>query len=70
MKRIDIRYGGHSYSVGGRELADLQDEIASGLVSGGSAWIRVNEGEGIRRDAHLLITPGTPISLIPLDGEQ
>ncbi len=70
MKRIDIRYGGHSYSVGGRELADLQDEIATGLVDGGNVWIRVNEGEGIRRDAFLLITPGTPISLIPLETEQ
>ncbi|MCR2792045.1 hypothetical protein NQ156_03110 [Microbacterium sp. zg.Y625] len=70
MKRIDIRYGGHSYSVGGRELADLQNEIETGLVPGGSVWIRVNEGEGIRRDAYLLITPGTPIALIPLEGEK
>ncbi|MCR2799890.1 MULTISPECIES: hypothetical protein [unclassified Microbacterium] len=70
MKRIDIRYGGHSFSVGGRELADLQKEIETGLHTGGSVWLRVNEGEGIRRDAYLLITPGTSISLIPLEGEQ
>ena len=70
MKRIDIRYNGHSYSVGGRELADLQNEIETGLIPGGRVWIQVNEGEGIRRDAYLLITTGTPIALIPLDGAQ
>ena len=70
MKRIDIRYGGHSYSIGGRELGDIQDEIAAGLNGGGPVWLVANEGEGIRRDAHLLITAGTPISLIPLDGED
>jgi hypothetical protein len=70
VKRIDIRYGGESYSVGQRELTDLQEEIAAALRDSGHAWMRVNEGEGIRRDAYLLITPGAPIALIPLEGEQ
>ncbi|QIG38662.1 hypothetical protein G5T42_03490 [Microbacterium sp. 4R-513] len=65
MKRIDVVYDGHTYSVGGVELEDLQQEIAEG-VAGGPHWLKVNEGEGDRRDALLLITPATSISLIPI----
>jgi len=65
MKRIDIRYGGDTYSVGGRDLEELRQEILTGLDSG-KYWLIVNDGEGMRRDAQLLITPGVPISLIPI----
>jgi hypothetical protein len=36
VKRIDIYYGGEHYSVGGRELADVQADIAAGLAVGGA----------------------------------
>ena len=65
MKRIDIQYGGDRYSVGGRPLEDLQDEIAVGLASG-VHWLEVNEGEGSRRQAFLLLTPGVPLSVVPI----
>lgn len=65
MKRIDIRYGNATYSVGGEELEDLQAEIARGL-SGEVVWLRVNDGEGVRREAYLLVAPGIAISLIPV----
>lgn len=68
MKRIDIYYDGHLYSVGGRDLDDLKQEIADAETHGG--WIVVNDGEGARRDAHLRITPGTPITLIPIPADQ
>jgi len=71
MKRIDIRYGGDTYSVGGRDLEELRQEILSGLERG-RYWLTVNDGEGMRRDAQLLITPGVPLCLIPIpnpDGE-
>ena len=71
MKRIDIRYGGDVYSVGGRDFEELRREISTGLESG-TYWLTVNDGEGMRRDAQLLITPGVPIVLIPIpnpDGE-
>ena len=64
MKRIDLHYGGHLYSVGGREIADLQAEIASHNDTGG--WLVVNDGEGARRDSYLWIAPGIPIALIPI----
>ncbi|MFF2369121.1 hypothetical protein [Agromyces sp. NPDC058110] len=66
MKRIDIRYGGDQYSVGGRELVELVAEVEQGLAAGAPFWIVVNDGEGFRRDAHLLITAGTPIAFIPI----
>lgn len=65
MKRIDIHYGGQTYSVGGRELADLQQEISEGLAKG-AYWLVVNDGEGERRDAHLLITASSDVALIPV----
>jgi hypothetical protein len=65
MKRIDIHYGGQTYSVGGRELHDLEQEIIDGIASGGH-WMLVNDGEGQRLDAHLLLMPGSPIALIPV----
>ena len=73
MKRIDIHYGGQTYSIGNRSLADVEREITDGITSG-SHWMLVNDGDGQRRDAHLLLTPGSAIVLIPvpdqLDDEQ
>lgn len=69
MKRIDIHYAGQIYSVGGREFDVLQNEITDGLASGGPSWLVVNDGEGHRRDAYLLLTPGAPLTLIPVPDE-
>ena len=69
MKRIDIVYGGQLYSVGGRDPQEVLDEIAEG-VKRGAHWLRVNDGEGLRRDALLLITAGVPIAVIPIPGDQ
>ena len=43
MKRIDIYYGGDHYSVGGRRLEDLRQEVEAGLA-GGVHWLQVNDG--------------------------
>jgi hypothetical protein len=65
MKRIDIYYGGDQYSVGGRQLEELQREIATGLASG-VHWLEVNQGEGRERQAFLLLTPGVSLSIVPI----
>lgn len=65
MKRIDISYGGEHYSVGGRQLEAIQDEIERGMASG-SHWLEVNDGEGAPRTAYLLITPGVPLAVVPI----
>lgn len=69
MKRIDIYYGGEHYSVGGRQLADLQEEVVTGLESG-SHWLEVNDGEGMMRAAHLLITRGVPLAIVPIPDDD
>ena len=65
MQRIDISYGGEHYSTGDRTFEQLSAEIREAL-SEGVGWIAVNDGEGARRVAHLLITPGVPLALIPV----
>ncbi|WP_127475742.1 hypothetical protein [Microbacterium sulfonylureivorans] len=68
MKRIDVVYGGERYSIGGRELDELLGEIEAG-IAGGVHWLTVNDGEGAPRWAHLLLTPGVPIAVIPIPDE-
>lgn len=68
MKRIDIEYGGTHFSVGGREVEDVLDEIAEGMRAG-VTWMRVNDGEATRREAFLMITPGVPIAIVPFPDE-
>jgi hypothetical protein len=66
MKRINIRHAGTHYSVGGRDIAELQLEIATALKFSEPYWLDVNEGEGVRRPALLLITTGMGLALIPI----
>jgi hypothetical protein len=68
MKRIDVYYDGHVYSVGQRELEDVQNAIATSQSQGGM-WLLVNDGEGTRRDAYLWIGPGTSIALVPIQAD-
>lgn len=68
MKRIDIEYGGRLYSVGGREPEEIMREIEDGIATG-RHWLRVNDGEGRRRDALLLVTPGVPIAVVPIPSD-
>lgn len=69
MKRIDVYYDGHLYSVGERELEDLQRIVHDGHAGPGT-WLLVNDGEGTRRDAYLWIAAGTSIALVPIPDEQ
>lgn len=64
MKRIDIYYAGAHYSLGGRELAEVQEEIAD--LAGRGGWMLVNDSEGARRDAYLWVSPGVTIALVPI----
>lgn len=66
MKRINIVYGGITYSVGDRDLHELQQEIAAGVQSGDPFWLTVNQGEGTPRDALLMISTGTDLALLPI----
>lgn len=70
MKRIDIVYGGQSYSVGQREIEALREEILAGVRAGDGYWLEVNSGEGAPRPTYLLITAGTDIALTPIPGDD
>ncbi|MCR2783554.1 MULTISPECIES: hypothetical protein [unclassified Microbacterium] len=71
MKRIDIAYGGHSYSISGRDIADLREEILTRIGSEAPAfWLEVNHGEGQPRPTFLLITPTTELALTPIPGDE
>lgn len=69
MKRIDLIYGGQRYSISGREYADVQSEIISGISAGGS-WLSVNVGEGSALMGHILITAGVDLTLIPVSAVE
>ena len=64
MNRIDIVYGGRPYSLSGRTLQSIQDEIDSAIASGRPYWLRVNSGEGRVEDAYLLVAPGIPVAVV------
>ena len=71
MKRIDIAYGGNSYSVGGRDFAEFRDEITAHIADGSSPfWLEVNQGEGEPRPTYLLITSATQLALTPIPGDD
>jgi hypothetical protein len=67
MKRVDIKYDGGEYSIGGRHIDDVQAEIDAGLTSAQPAWLTVNYGEGRIQIARLLITPGAAFSMIGIN---
>lgn len=69
MKRIDLVYGGHMYSIGGRDFDDLKREIEEGIAAEGLRWLVVNDGEGHHRPAHLLLDRGIDIAVIPIPDE-
>jgi hypothetical protein len=70
MKRIDIVYAGKPYSIGGRSLQTIQDEISAGVASGEPKWLKVNSGEGRAESAYLLLVPGVPVVLVDVTAEK
>jgi len=67
MNRMDIRYGGQHYSIGDRPLSDVMAEVGEIVASGKSGWLRVTNGSGSLREAFLLVSPGVPFALVPVE---
>ncbi|TFC96196.1 MULTISPECIES: hypothetical protein [Cryobacterium] len=70
MKRVDIVYGGGQYSLGGRTLESIQNEVETALASGKPYWLRVNSGGGVFEDAYLLIVPGIPFAILNVKSDN
>ncbi len=67
MKRINILYGGKQYSVSGRDVDEVKEEIRSAVEKAVPAWLEVNVGEGRYKRADILLTPGIDIAVIGID---
>ncbi|WP_066040705.1 hypothetical protein [Herbiconiux solani] len=67
MKRVEIVYDGEEYTIGDRDVDDVQAEIQAGLTGAEPAWLVANRGEGRMQEARLLITEGVGISLVGID---
>lgn len=67
-KRIDVFYGGRLYTIGGRDIGEVRDEI-SGHLARGHGWLPVNDGEGVAQSTELLITPGVDLTLAVIAGD-
>jgi hypothetical protein len=68
MKRISIVYAGREFSVGLADIERLKSEIQASHDAGRTRWITVNHGEGRPQPAELLVGPGIPIALMPIEG--
>ncbi|MGA1837634.1 hypothetical protein VD659_11960 [Herbiconiux sp. 11R-BC] len=67
MKRINILYGGKQYSVSGRDVDEVKEEIRAAVEKAVPVWLEVNVGEGRYKRADILLSPGIDISVIGID---
>jgi hypothetical protein len=63
MRRVRLVYGGREFTIPGAEATDVRRRIEAALT-GGDPWLRAVAGQGRGTDAHLLITPGTPLAVL------
>jgi hypothetical protein len=70
MKRIYVYYEGVRYTIAGRDLADVKNEIERAMSTGTPHWLRVNHGEGTLREAEVLIAEGVGIGLVPIEPDS
>lgn len=66
MKRIEIIYDGQRYSVGGGDIDALRAKVESVQTAAEPTWLDVFSDEGRPQPAQLLLLPGLPIALIPV----
>jgi hypothetical protein len=70
VKRINILYDGKQYSVSGRDVDELKEEIRAAVESAVPTWLEVNVGEGKYKRADILLTPGVTLAVIGIDADD
>lgn len=70
MKRINILYDGKQYSVSGRDVDDVKEQIRSAVESAVPTWLEVNVGEGRYKRADILLSPGVTIAVVGIDADD
>jgi hypothetical protein len=70
MSRIEVLYGGQTFTLGAESADEVMRVIGEAITSGGHQWLTVNRGEGRAQTARLLIGPGVPIAVVPLHDDE
>jgi hypothetical protein len=70
VKRINILYAGKQYSISGRDVDELKEQIRSAVEASVPTWLEVNVGEGRYKRADILLTPGVDIAVIGIDADD
>ena len=70
MKRINILYGGKQYSISGRDVDDVKEEIRSASAGSEPTWYEVNVGEGRFKRASILLGTGIDVAVIGIDPDE
>ncbi|MCS5732534.1 hypothetical protein [Herbiconiux daphne] len=70
MKRINILYAGTQYSISGRDVDAVKEEIRAAIESAVPTWLEVNVGEGKYKRADILLTPGVGVAVIGIDADD
>jgi len=68
MRRVRLVYEGREFTIPGATATDVRKRIDAALA-GGDPWLPAVAGQGRGTDAHLLITPGTPIAVLDESAE-
>ncbi|TAJ47827.1 MAG: hypothetical protein EPO52_06360 [Herbiconiux sp.] len=70
MKRINIIYGGKQYSVSGRDVDEMKEQIRAAVAAAEPSWLEVNVGEGKYKRADILLSPGVDLAVIGIDADD
>lgn len=66
---VELTYGGQAYTIVGRTLQSVLDEVDGILLSGTPGWIQAFDGHGASVPTALLITAGAHVALTQLPAE-
>lgn len=70
VKRINILYAGKQYSVSGRDIDEVKEEIRAAVESAVPTWLEVNVGEGKYKRADILLSPGIDVAVVGIDADE
>jgi len=63
MIRVDVHYGGLTYTIPNTNREAVKAQIDAALHDGEPLWLEVNHGAGSVLRTDLLVAPGIPVGL-------
>lgn len=70
MRRVDITYGGTTYSLPRTTVEEVKRTIEDAFAATGPQWLTVNFGEGKPQPVEILINSEVPIALSQVSTED